>query len=154
MNRLAEIFVKFMNIMHENNRDFKKARIELLNEGYSLQEIESTLEWYFGEMHKNGRAVEQADAFIPPSPKSFRFFTLEEQRRLSAEARAYITEMLYVNAISLEEVEEILEVLAEYLIDDASVEEVHSIMIGFRSVEISSRDGSEDNLDFKIRYLQ
>ncbi len=154
MNRLAEIFVKFMNIMHENNRDFKKARIELLNDGYSLQEIESTLEWYFGEMHKNGKAVEQADAFREPSPKSFRFFTLEEQRRLSAEARAYITEMLYVNAVSLEEVEEILEVLAEYLIDDASVEDVHSIMIGFRSVEISSRDGSEDNIDFKIRYLQ
>jgi len=73
---------------------------------------------------------------------------------LSAEARAYITEMLYVNAISLEEVEEIFDVLAEYFIDDASVEEVHSIMIGFRSVEISSRDGSEDNIDFKIRYLQ
>lgn len=154
-NRLAEIFSKFMDRMHRNGSDIKKARIELVRDGHSPIEIDSALEWYFGEMHRSGnRADDGGHGFKMPSQGSMRHFTLEERRYLSSEAITHLTEMSCIGAITLPDVEELVDTLRENMIEDASVEDIEAILSGFHSVDLAAREGSEDSIEFKIRYLQ
>jgi uncharacterized protein Smg (DUF494 family) len=154
MNKLVQIFLKFLKLMKENGRDFKKARLELVREGFLLSEIEAALEWYFGESHLTGGDDSGRLPLCEPSEKSFRFFTLNEERLLSFEARGYLTELLVGGAISYEEIESVIGTLSEYMVEDATIEDVDNIMVGFRTIDISSRDGAEDSIEFKVRYIQ
>ncbi|HOD39966.1 MAG TPA: DUF494 family protein [Candidatus Wallbacteria bacterium] len=154
MNKLVQIFLKFLKLMKENGSDFKKSRTELIKEGFLLSEIDAALEWYFGESHVLSQPASGAKPIKEPSDKSFRFFTMAEERLLSFEARGYLTELLAGKAISHEEIESVLETLSAYLVEDASIEEINNIMIGFRTVDISAREGAEDAIEFKVRYIQ
>lgn len=154
MNKLVQIFLKFLKLMKENGRDFKNARLELVKEGFLLSEIEAALEWYFGESHLPGGDNSGQTPLGEPSDKSFRFFTLNEERLLSFEARGYLTELLVGGAISYGEIESVIETLSEYMAEDATIEDIDNIMVGFRTLDISSRDGSEDSIEFKVRYVQ
>lgn len=153
MNRLAEIFLSFLKLMNLHHRDFHKVQIELVKQGYTLVDIEASLEWYFGEIHGSpeGRA---AGKLHSPSLSSIRLFTLEEDRYLSSAGKAYLIEMLHTGAISFREAEEILEYLKKYLIEDASAEDIKDIMEDFRSIDLTGQEGAEDSVDFKIRYFQ
>jgi uncharacterized protein Smg (DUF494 family) len=154
MNKLVQIFLKFIKLMKENGSDFKKTRLELIKEGFLLSEIDAALEWYFGESILPGGEKPGLQAFKEPSENSFRFFTLVEERLLSYEARGYLTELLESGAISHEEIESVLDTLNTYLAEDATIEEIDDIMVGFRSIDISSREGAEDSIEFKVRYIQ
>lgn len=154
MNKLVQIFLKFIKTMKENGSDFKKSRLELVKEGFLLSEIDAALEWYFGEPISAGGDRPGALGFREPSGGGFRYFTLAEERLLSVEARGYLTELLESGAISYEEIESVLETLSNYMTEDATVEDIDDIMVGFRSIDISSREGAEDSVEFKVRYIQ
>jgi len=154
MNKLVEIFLKFLKLMHERNNNFNQVKIELIKAGYTLTEIDASLEWYFGEIHNANQNGDPNKFVGTASELSYRYFTLDEERYLSLEARSYLTEMLAGGSIQPEEIESILETLKNSMIEDAGVEEIDNIMIGFRTLNISSRDGSEDTIDFKVRYIQ
>ncbi len=154
MNKIVQIFLKFLKLMRENGRDLKKAKAELAKEGFLPSDIEASLEWYFGET-LTSKAGAAADSILrEPSFDSFRLFTLAEQRLLSYEARGYITEMLAARAISFEEVESVIETLNLYMVEDATIEDINNIMIGFRAADVSGIENSEDTVEFKVRYIQ
>lgn len=79
---------------------------------------------------------------------------MSEQRLLSYETRGYLTELLVSGVVSHEEIESVIETLNEYMIEEATIEDVDSIMIGLRTLDISNHDGAEDSVEFKVRYIQ
>jgi len=153
MNKLAEIFLNFLKLMNLHERNFQTVQIELIKLGYTIVDIEASLEWYFGEIH-GGEGDSASLVMHSPSAGSIRLFTLDEERYISNEAKAYLIEMLHSGAVSFKEVEEILEHLRKYLIEDASVNDIRDIMEDFRSIDLTRQENAEDSVDFKIRYFQ
>ncbi|MEZ7892984.1 MAG: DUF494 family protein [Candidatus Wallbacteria bacterium] len=157
-DRIGEIFVKIMQGMLDHEGEFKKVQKSLLKEGYSFNEIEAACEWYFSELSGAGSDSENGETgpvmMADPACESVRMFTLDEETLLSIEARGFLMEMLHFGGVTVHEIERLIETLKQYAIEDAPVEIVKQLMEEFRMIDIPQKDGSEDNVDFRIKYMQ
>ncbi len=105
---IVEILVILLRQFPEgglNQEDFEPLTDDLIGLGYTKQEIETALFWYYSKLEIKKSAI-FADIF---DSKSFRILHETEQSVLSPEAYGYLIELRELDVLTLGEMDNIIE---------------------------------------------
>ena len=123
--KLIEILIILMQEI--NHRGIQSERMEvlsgeLLNRGYSEQEISTAFSWVLERMNLN-REIQE------PDPRSFRVLHNIEKVFISAEAFGYLLQLQWCGLINSDELERIIERALAAASPSMEVKEMNSIVM-------------------------